>query len=165
MCLAAGKPGAQRGLQGQQAGSQKDQERHQIREKLFTGSQQQESAGQSAQQRGRDSQPEPFFLVLQVAGLGQGTAQETGAKGKGIGYIGYYGSKPDGQQGGEGNERSTAGQGVEHPGDNRGQAGEEITDYRHQDLLDFSIFAQVSFSVTVRLKTGFAGVESKSTQK
>ncbi len=29
----------------------------------------------------------------------------------------------------------------------------------------FSILAQVSFKVTVRLKTGFCGVESRSTQK
>jgi len=29
----------------------------------------------------------------------------------------------------------------------------------------FSIFAHVSRSVTVRLKTGFSGVESRSTQK
>ncbi len=126
--LAAGQPIAQWSLDGQQAGRHQDQEWHQVGKKLVGGPQQQHPARQSTQDGGWYGDPETFFLMFQIVRLGERAAQRAGPERQGVRDVCSYGRKPNRHQNWEGNERSTAGQGVDHAGSEGGEEGEEVVD-------------------------------------
>jgi hypothetical protein len=78
----------QRYLDCHKSKCQQDHERQQVGEKVFSSMQQQDSAGQPAQNGSRENDPEPSNVFLLIANLCQGPTQEAGAERGGIGHIG-----------------------------------------------------------------------------
>ena len=81
------QPGADRVLNSQQPGSQQNQIWDEFLEKLFTRSQEQESAQHTTHDAGRDNQPQPLPLSAQVIELGQRAAEITRTQRDGVGHI------------------------------------------------------------------------------
>ena len=80
-----------------------------------------------AAQAGHHGQPAQHRpLRRQVVSLGVGPGQVTGTEGHRVGHIGCHRRNPDGGQGGKGNQRPSAGQGVDGAGGQRRPAGGQI---------------------------------------
>ena len=103
----------------------------------LAGVQEQEAAGDAAQDAGRGQKPQVALMAAQVAELGNGPPQVARAEGHGVGDVGGHGGKPHCHEHRKGDEGAAAGQGVHRAAGDGRQADEKVGNYVQNYLVLF----------------------------